>query len=120
MFFFGSLEDIARSYLDEAIADSGVYSPDIHMDEMSLTELTYRAIQVRMAMTQAAEHGAPEEVFDALHDWYVEIYREVITHDLKIRAGLPKGAHNFISTQEKHLEPFRVMYKDLTGYSLPF
>ena len=87
MFFFGDPVDIAQSYISEAMSKPGPDVYEAELEDMTVEQLTYAVIYVRMAIRRGQDDDIPAEVMDHL----IEIYDEMFCH---MAARNPDFVHN--------------------------
>lgn len=97
MFFFGDPADIAQNYITEAMSEPG---PDIHeaeLEDMTVEQLTYATIYVRMAFERAKDYDdAPREVLDEILEVYEELFCHLLVRDPEISRNFRIGNHKLL------------------------
>ena len=85
MFLFGTPEDTARLYLEQASASGGVGLKDLHYEEMELEELRDLLVYLRIAYHRAARDTEDEEVVSIITEWHDELFLYLLdaTDDLR-------------------------------------
>ena len=107
MFFFGDPADIAQTYIAEAMAEPG---PDIYeaeLEAMTVEQLTYATIYVRMAFDRAkAYDDAPREVLDAIIEIYDELFCHVVARNPGVSRRFRQGGHRFLEHTPENIEKY--------------
>lgn len=81
VFYFGSTEDNARSYVDLVTSHKRwPQAADKHPDEMDLHELRIWLVVGRAALKAARISKAPDEVMEVLVEWYDHIFEATMEH----------------------------------------
>ena len=98
MFFFGDPAVTAQTYIAEAMSEPGPEIYEAELEDMTVEQLTYATIYVRMAFERADSYdGAPRDVLDAI----IEVYDELFCH---LAARSPQFVHNYRIGFHKLLE----------------
>lgn len=66
MFTFGTAEDNANLFLENAVLQRGPALANIHSDEMTVEELRVALTYARMAYEAALEEGAADDILEVL------------------------------------------------------
>ena len=107
MFFFGDPADIAQNYITEAMSEPG---PDIHeayLEDMTVEQLTYATIYVRMAFDRAKRYdGAPREVLDAIIEVYDELFCHAVARNPEISQSFRNGGHKLLEHSEENIAKY--------------
>jgi hypothetical protein len=74
MFLFGTPEDTAKLYVEEAAASGGGGLKDVHYQELELRELQDLLIYLRIAYYRAARDTEDEELVSAIVGWHDEVF----------------------------------------------
>ena len=110
MFFFGDPADIAQTYIAEALSEPG---PDIYeatLEDMTVEQLTYATIYVRMAFDRAKRYDdAPREVLDAILEVYDEMFCHLVARNPEISENFRKGGHKFLEHSEESVAKYTAL-----------
>ena len=117
VFFFGSSEDQASLYLDEAVSRSRVARVAKHGDEMSDKEYQVCHVHLRMAVTAAINDGAPEEVVDELIKEYEETILYMIEYHEDFKWAINRGGHIFVKYKD-HKKRMLQAFEGITGMKI--
>ena len=92
MFFFGSPEQTARVYWEQAVAQQGPPFKEASLDEMTEQDIKIAMAYVRMAWERAFHDEAPQDVIDFLVNQYDGLFERlaVISEDFKSIIGTSK------------------------------
>ena len=107
MFFFGDPADIAQSYITEAMSEPGpeIYEGDL--EDMTVEQLTYATIYVRMAFDRAKRYdSAPREVLDAIIEIYDEMFCHLVARDPEISKVFFRGGHKLLEQSDENVEKY--------------
>ena len=74
MFLFGTPEDTARLYLEQASASGGVGLKDLHYEELELEELRDLLVYLRIAYHRALRDTGDEEVVSTIVGWHDDVF----------------------------------------------
>ena len=74
MFDFGTPEDSARVWLEQAFSTTGPGVPDIHYTELEQEDLKNLFTYMRIAFFRASRGGASDEVMEVIIEWYDELF----------------------------------------------
>lgn len=107
MFFFGDPADIAQNYITEAMSESGPEVYEADLENMTVEQLTYATIYVRMAFDRAKRYDdAPREVLDAIIEIYDELFCHVVARDPEVSEVFSKGGHKLLEHTPENIEKY--------------
>ena len=86
MFLFGSPEDTASLYWNEAISQQGPEVADCHYEDMTQEELEVALVYARIAYETARYDKAPDEVIEYIVNQHDEIFQLLMVADPEFRA----------------------------------
>lgn len=96
MFQFGSPEDSAALYWNEALAGHGGELTPKPMDEMSLVELERAIVYARIALIKAWRDGVMEDFERPLLEQYDELFAYLAEVSPKFREAVRLGRHQVV------------------------
>lgn len=85
MFSFGSPEDQATVYWEEALGKLGPLMPQAPLDELSMQDLRHALAYARMAYEAAIEDEAPIDTLDVLLERHDAVFEALAAVDDKFR-----------------------------------
>jgi hypothetical protein len=100
MFHFGTAEDNAKTYLDLALSQQGLYVPDVPVEEYpNLTgdELKAALVYLRMAIRAATKADAADETIELLFSYYDKVFERLIEDDGSFKSIVCNGRHQPIN-----------------------
>lgn len=103
MFFFGSPEDTAATYVEAALAATGPAVPDVHYEEMSEKELRDYYVYLRIAYFRAARDGAGDDVVNVLVRYHDEVFEYLLEALEGFRELVCSRRHQPIKDRAKYL-----------------
>ena len=107
MFFFGDPADIAQNYIAEAMAEPGPEIYEGQLEDLTVEQLTYAAIYVRMAFDRAKNYDdAPREVLDEIIDIYDEMYCHLLVRSPEISESFRKGKFKLLEHNPENVEKY--------------
>ena len=117
MFFFGTPEDQATIYWNDAINVDGPSVPDAPLDEMTVEELRNVLVYARIAYTKAKEDGAPSSTLDILLEEHDTAFQALAYADEWFKGlilGTNPGVHVWLNGfNDSNIQK----YKDLASAS---
>jgi hypothetical protein len=96
MFFFGSPEQTARLYWEQAVAQQGPPFNEAPLEEMTEEDIRVAMAYVRMAWERAFHDEAPEDVIDFLVSQYDGLFERLATISEDFRAILGTSKHRWL------------------------
>jgi hypothetical protein len=96
VFQFGSPEDTATLYWDEALAGHGGLVTPWPMDEMSLEELKRALVYARIALVKAWRDGIVDEFERPLLEQYDELFAYLASVSPEFRQVVKNGVHQVV------------------------
>lgn len=102
MFNFGSPEDTARLFFDQAVRDMGPGLSDQHYEEMEEEELRNLFVYLRITYFTAARSGASDEVVEVIVQWYDEVFLYLLEALEDFRAAVCDRTHKPIIDLKKY------------------
>lgn len=98
MFFFGDPEDIACSYLTRVQAEPGIRVKSQSPEDMTPLELAAAMAWHRLALEDAIDEEAPQEVIDIIEEWFDELFcmQAATCHHFR---------HNYMIGNYRHVNP---------------
>ena len=107
MFFFGDPADIAQNYITEAMSEPGPEIYEADLEDMTVEQLTYATIYVRMAFDRAKRYDdAPREVLDAIIEIYDELFCHAVARNPRISQSFRRGGHKFLEHTPENIEKY--------------
>jgi len=110
MFFFGDPSETAQTYISEALTEPG---PDIfesELEDMTVEQLTYATVYVRMAFERACDYdGAPREVLDAILEIYDEMFCHLAARSPEFVRSYRIGAHQFLEHTPENIAKYTAL-----------
>ena len=107
MFFFGDPADIAQNYITEAMSESGPEIYEAALEDMTVEQLTYATIYVRMAFERAQRYDdAPREVLDAIIEIYDEMFCHLVARDPEISKAFFRGGHKLLEHTPENIDKY--------------
>ena len=107
MFFFGDPADVAQSYITEAMSEPGPEIYEADLEDMTVEQLTYATIYVRMAFDRAKGYDdAPREVLDAIIEIYDELFCHLIARNPEISVSFRKGVHRYLEHSPENIAKY--------------
>lgn len=107
MFFFGDPADIAQNYITEAMSEPGPEIYEADLEDMTVEQLTYATIYVRMAFDRAKNYDdAPREVLDAILEVYDEMFCHVVARNPEISRRFRKGGFKLLEHNPENVEKY--------------
>ena len=89
-FVFGSPEQLAQTFYDNAVSSAGPGLQDIHPDEMSHQELINQMVYLGISARNALKAGE-KDIAEILHCWYDEAFTRLAAEDEAFRERLLTG-----------------------------
>ena len=74
MFLFGTPEDMARLYVEQASSSGGGGLLDMHYEEMELQEVQDLLVYLRIAYYRASRDTEDEELVSVITEWHDEVF----------------------------------------------
>ena len=102
MFFFGTAENTADTYLDAAINGVGPGCEDIYFDEMNEEELRNYFVYIRIAYFRALQDGAGDDVIDILVKYHDEVFNHLLVATDDFRGLVCSRVHQPIGDRNKY------------------
>jgi hypothetical protein len=97
MFVFGSPEDIAKVYWENALAVPGPILPDCPIEEMSEEDLMYCLAYCRIAVVKALEEDSPgEDVLIILLSEFDRVFEVAVNSVDSFRAAFADNKHRYL------------------------
>lgn len=93
MFLFGDASDTARTYLEYVMGDDPHRFPDVHFDELTLSELENAVVWLRLAFQQSEREEADRSISDTLLAWYDEAFEAHANVSDKLLKAIRAGKH---------------------------
>lgn len=92
MFFFGSPEQTARVYWEQAVAQQGPEFNEGPLDDMSVEDIKIAMAYARIAWERAFHDEAPQEVLDYIVGQYDALFERLasISEEFKSIIGTPR------------------------------
>ena len=82
-----------------------IYEADL--EDMTVEQLTYAAIYVRMAFDRAKRYDdAPREVLDAIIEIYDELFCHVVARNPEVSQSFRKGGHKYLEHSPENIEKY--------------
>ena len=107
MFFFGDPADIAQNYITEAMSEPGPEVYAAELEDMTVEQLTYATIYVRVAFDTAKNYDdAPREVLDAILEVYDEMFCHLVARDPQISKAFRNGGHTFLEHTPENIDKY--------------
>ena len=102
MFFFGTAENTADTYLDAAVNGIGPRCADVHFEEMNEKELRDYFVYVRIAYFRALQDGAGDDVMEILVKYHDELFMYLLEVTDDLRGLVCSRRHQPIGDPEKY------------------
>lgn len=96
MFNFGTPEDTAKLFWENALSVSGPEIPEVHPSEMSEEDLMSTVAYARIAAERAMKENASPEVVDILVQQYDEIFSLCVNNIESVRENFLEGRHVYL------------------------
>lgn len=81
MFYFGSVEDQATMYWEQALGQLGPLMPKAPLDELSMQDLRHALAYARMAYEAAETDGAPASTLNLLMERHDAVFEALAAVD---------------------------------------
>ena len=112
MFYFGTPEDIAHTYITAAVASSWKFVPDQPLEDMNPEQITDCCIHYRMAIMNAIQDGASKEVKDILYEVHDELLSYAFMVDRRVADAYKAGKWNMIEPSIAAEKRYAKMFRD--------
>lgn len=110
MFFFGDPEEIAQSYIEEALSEEGIEVAAVPLEELDADNALYAVVYVRMAFDRAKNYDdAPREVLDAIIEVYDELFCHLIAVNPRISQQFRIGNHKYLEHTPENVAKYTAM-----------
>lgn len=104
MFLFGTPEDTAKLYVEQAAASGGKGLKDLHFEELSLEELQDLLVYLRIAYYRASRDTEDEAVVSVITEWHDEVFLHLLDAMDDFRALVCSRIHRPIGDWNKYWE----------------
>ena len=107
MFFFGDPEDIAQSYITEAMSERGPEIREADLEDMTAEQVGFALVYVRMAFERAKEYDdAPRDVLDAILEIHDELFCHCAARNPEFVRRFRNGGHVFLEHSRENVEKY--------------
>ena len=93
MFLFGDASDTARTYLESIIGSDPRSFSDVHVDELSLSELQHALVWLNIAVRRVMKDLDDASVQEVLLEWYDEAFEAHASASDMLLEAIKAGRH---------------------------
>ena len=104
MFHFGNPEEIAESYIADALRKPGPPMAEGELEELAPQDLGIAYIYMRMALDRALHYDdAPDEVIEILEEKHDELFCHLVARHYEFRENFRIGNHSPVRLVSKEV-----------------
>lgn len=102
MFEFGTPEDIARTWFEQAVGSAGPGLTEAHYEDLEEEELKNLLVYIRIAYFRASKGDASEEVIQVITEWHDEVFLYLLEALDGFRSLVCNRVHQPIGDRNKY------------------